>query len=194
MAGSASERSVSEALAETQRHDPILIDQDVAVWGRPNILARFIRIHRASVAECFPLFAAMSNNRIGSFASLGALYADVHDGGREPSIKCTKVIRDMLLSQVDRRLQSIYRNFFFTNPPRPATTHEQRLAALETTRNDAHAALSSYDWRWLASWLDVGRLGESADSRVRRLSNFALPIDTVALLFTNARVVRRKSL
>jgi organic radical activating enzyme len=179
-------------------NNPIPLDQDLTVRIRQNgfidhcltvadgpDLARFIRKHRASVAECFPLFAALSNNLIGSFASLTVLYAAVHGSSKKPSSKCTKVMRDMLLSQVDRRLQNIYRNLFFTNPPKWATSHAQRLAMLQTTRNDVEAVLGTYDWRWLARWLDVGHVGETADSCLQRLGNFALPINKVCFLFTH---------
>jgi hypothetical protein len=46
------------------------------------------------------------------------------------------------------------------------------------------AVLGLYDWHWLADWLDLGRVGENAESCVRQLANFAFPMKYVNFRFT----------
>ena len=147
-------------------------------------LGRLVVEHRADPAECFPLFAAIGSKPTGAFASLAALYADVHGRAKEPGRSCTLVMRDLLLLGVDRRLQTIYRQFFSSLQPMPGATHDQKIAALEATRHDVLAVLKSYDWRWFADWLDIGSVGDTAESCVRRLGNLAFSLNSVTFLFT----------
>lgn len=92
-------------------------------------------------------------------------------------------MRDLLLASVDRRLQSIYRTFLRAHPLNSAT-HDRRIASLEATRNDILAVLRSYDWQWLAAWLSLDRIGETAETCVRRLANFAFSIRGLRFRFT----------
>jgi pyruvate-formate lyase-activating enzyme len=179
------------------QHSLLLIGNDASRSDSPNDftdqrvkltdvtdLARFVSVHRADGAECLPLFAALGSNPVGEFESLAALHADVHGGTIEPSSKCIRVVRDLLLLGVDRRLQKIYQTLLRIDPPKPGLSHEQKIAALEATRHDVLAALNSYDWHWLANWLDLERIGETAGSCVWRLANFAFSIEKVFFLFT----------
>jgi hypothetical protein len=147
-------------------------------------LSRFVGFHCADRAEFLPLFAALGSKPIGAFESFAALYTSIHGSAGEPSSKCVRVARDLLLLGVDRRLQQIYRNQFLADPPKPRTSHEQKIAALQTTRGNVSAVLNSYDWHWLADWLGPGGKGEKAESYLWRLANFAFPIHRVFLLFT----------
>ncbi|MGN6717149.1 MAG: radical SAM protein [Candidatus Binatia bacterium] len=186
-----------EMLFSHPQHLPVIIGCDTSRPGSakgfveqqfklPDLdnLARFIALHRADGAECLPLFAALGSQPVGAFENLAMLYATVHGRTGEPSEKCIRVVRDLLLCDVDRRLQAIYRDRFDADPPKPGTSHEQKIAALEVTRQDVSALVNSYDWHWLANWLDIGRVGETAESCVRRLANFAFSIDYLFFLST----------
>ena len=187
------ETSLTEVFSGHPQHLPILIENDAAAnnffdhrFNVTNVddLSRFIWLHRADGAECLPLFAALGGKPVGAFENLAALYATVHSTAGEPSNKCIRVVRDLLLCSVDRRLQNIYRDLFRADPPKPGTSHEQKIAALQTTRQNVSAVLYSYDWRWLANWLDLPRIDETAESCIRRLANFAFSINKVFFLFT----------
>jgi Radical SAM superfamily/4Fe-4S single cluster domain len=147
-------------------------------------LARFVGLHRADGADCLPIFAALGGKPVGAFESLAALCDTVHGEADAPDIKCIKVVRDLLLCSVDRRLQSIYRDLFRADPPKPGTSHERKIAALQATRRDVLAVLNSYDWHWLAHWLGIGSMGETAEALLGRLANFAFPMNKVFFLFT----------
>jgi hypothetical protein len=147
-------------------------------------LGRFVGERCADAAECLPVFAAIGSKPVSAFKSLAALHAEVHGDVSKPSETSILVTRDMLLLGVDRRLQEIYREFFHTNPPQLGASHEQKIAMLEATRHNVLAVLNAYDWQWLAEWLDIGRVGETAESSVMRLANFAFSINQVSFLFT----------
>jgi hypothetical protein len=187
----------TELFSDQPRGVPILIGDDAAHRESPNDfiaerfkladidhLGRFVAEYRADPAECLPLFAAIGSKPAGAFRSLATLFADVHGGTKEPSGKCILVMRDLLLGGVDRRIQAIYRHVFSSEPPLSGATHEQKLAALKATRHDVLAVLNSYDWQWLADWLDIGRLGGTAETCVQRLANFAFATNSVTFLFT----------
>jgi organic radical activating enzyme len=149
-----------------------------------NHLGRFVAEHRADPAELLPLFAAIGSKSVGVFESLAALHAAIHGGGTGPSKKCIRVVRDLMLLNVDRRLQTIYRQFFSNAQLGPGANHEQKIAALQETRHDVLAVLNAYDWQWMADWLDKGRAVGTAENCVRRLANFAFSLNSVTFLFT----------
>jgi Radical SAM superfamily/4Fe-4S single cluster domain len=191
------ERLPIEPFSDHPQHLPILIGSGAA-RGEPNEfvdqrfkltdldhLAQFVAAHRADAAECLPLFAAIGSKPAGDFESLAALHAVLQDSGNRPSGNCIRVMRDLMLLNVDRRLRAIYRQFFSNAGPKPGLSHEQKIAALQETRHDVQAVLDAYDWHWLADWLDLGGIGETAGSCLRRLGNFAFAITRVVFLFTH---------
>ena len=149
-------------------------------------LIRFVHRHRHKVspAELLPIIEVLNSKPIGAFDTFGSLHAYCHTGNSAPSAGCIKVMRNLLLESVDRRLQIIYRDYFRAHPPAPGTPHEQKIASLEATRNDVLSVLNSYDWHWLADWLELSRIGESTTSCVQQLANFAFPIKRVNFRFT----------
>jgi hypothetical protein len=149
----------------------------------PDLL-RLARRHRASPVEFLPIIEVLNVKPVGAFATLGSLHAHCHSGNSEPSSACTELMRDLLLESVDRRLQKIYRDHFRAHPPAPSTPHEQKIASLKATRNEGLSILNSYDWYWLADWLELSRIGESAASCVQQLGNFAFPMRQVNFRFT----------
>jgi MoaA/NifB/PqqE/SkfB family radical SAM enzyme len=174
----------------SQQHIPIVINH---VEHRRNVtndirslrfnstdilgaLGRMTQRSRAAATEWLPLLGALGSKPIGSFQNLAAL--------REPGPQCIEAVLDLLLHGVDERLQNIYRQFFSANPPPSGTRHAQKIAALQPTRHQVLAVLNAYDWQWLADWLGLGHIGETAGTCVRRLANFALWIESVMFLFT----------
>jgi pyruvate-formate lyase-activating enzyme len=149
----------------------------------PDLL-RFARQHRTSPAEFLPLIEVLNRQPAGAFESLRSAYVHCHNENSEPSPKCIKVMRDLLLASVDQRLQNIYRKHFHTYPQHADAAHEQKIESLEVTRGDVAAVLDSYDWYWLADWLDLGGIGETAETCVRQLGNFAFPMRRVNFRFT----------
>jgi MoaA/NifB/PqqE/SkfB family radical SAM enzyme len=188
-----------ETYSSHPQHLPIVINQDEARRDAANdfqsarfnstdiigALGRLTQRSRDAAPEWLPLIGAIGTKPIGSFQNLAIAYAAVHGKAREPSPQCINAVLDLLLDGVDRRLQSIYRRFFSANPPQPGTSHGQKIAALQATRREVLAVLNCYDWQWLADWLGIGRIGETAETCVRRLANFAFWIDSVMFLFTH---------
>jgi organic radical activating enzyme len=179
---------------------PITIDQDhpAATHSNNNFtryrfettnvpdLVRFVHRHRDKVspAELLPIIEVLNSRTIGAFETLGSLHAYCHGGNSAPSPGCIKAMRNLVLESVDRRLQKLYRDHLRACPPAPETPHEQKIASLEATRNEVLWVLNTYDWYWLADWLELSRIGESAASCVQRLANFAFPIKRVNFRFT----------
>ncbi len=189
--------SRGKQLFEHPNHYPIVIGEDTAGrnsrngfrrhrTGKEDIenLVQLARGCEAAPAEFLPVFAALSRDAIGVFDKLSTVHADCHGASSKPSSACIKVIRDLLLESVNRRLQSIYHTHFRAQPPKVGATHEEKLASLKATRNDVLSLLNSYDWQWLADWLELSRIGESAEMCLRRLANFAFPIKRVNFRFT----------
>jgi organic radical activating enzyme len=101
-----------------------------------------------------------------------------------PSNRAIFVLQRLFLQVVDRRLQSLYRQYFAVHAPPAPARHAQKIASLEAVRADAQNIVDSYDWSWLVDWLELERVGETAESTVSRLSNFAFPIGRVNFRFT----------
>jgi pyruvate-formate lyase-activating enzyme len=95
------------------------------------------------------------------------------------------VLRRLFLNAVDRRLQNLYRQYFAAYPPPMLAPHNQKVAALQALRADAQDIVNSYDWCWLADWLELDRHGENAASCLRRLSNLAFEVTRVNFRFTH---------
>jgi len=179
---------------------PIAIDQDHPVTSHskndfrryrfettdvPDLI-RFVHRHRDKIspAELLPIIEALNSEPIGAFETFGRLHAYCHSGNSAPSPACIKVMRNLVLESVDQRLQKVYRDHLRVHPLAPSTPHEQKIASLEATRNEVLSVLNSYDWYWLADWLELSRIGESAASCVQQLANFAFPIKRVNFRFT----------
>jgi pyruvate-formate lyase-activating enzyme len=131
-----------------------------------------------------PTIGTLNRQPLEAFENFTSLHASCHPGNSGPSPRAIKVLRDLLLESVDQRLQAIYLDHFRRHPPAPGATHEQKIAALEATRNDVQAVLNCYDWSWFEKWLELWRFGETAEISVRRLANFAFPIQMVNFRFT----------
>jgi Radical SAM superfamily/4Fe-4S single cluster domain len=176
-------------------HDPIMIKR--AASDRSNkfkqsrfgtnseSLLRTIRRSGASPAELLPILAILNHESITSFTSLRTLHRKAHAGSiPAPSAACIQIMRDLALESVDQELQGIYRAFLRTRRFRPGSNHAQKIETLEGCRDRVREVLTSYDWRCLADWLELRRIGETAESCVQRLANFAFPMERVNFRFT----------
>ena len=196
MVGAAVEqRRTSETFFQHREHFPIVIGHDVRRDSRNDFshhrftrsdlddLSRFARQYRAPAAEFLQIFATLTRDPIGTYENLRNLHVRLY-GCSGPSPGCIKVMRELILAAVNQRLQNIYRARFRSYPPGSNANHQQKIASLEATRHDVLAVLNSYDWCWLADWLDLRAIGETAESCVRRLANFAFSIQRVNFRFT----------
>jgi hypothetical protein len=75
-------------------------------------LVRLARRHRTPPAEFLPIIETLNRQTAGSFANFQSLHIQCHDENSEPSPKCIRLVRDLLLASVDKRLQNIYREHF----------------------------------------------------------------------------------
>ena len=134
------------------------------------------------VADVFRVITAMGRRPAGAFANIGRLYAQL---GLKPGPRPTRLLRNLFIDGVNRRLQSeVYGPFLFAHRPPPNLPHDRKIALFEATREHAEAIVGSYDWDWLADWLQLERIGENVNSCLRRLSNFAFPIHRIDFRFT----------
>jgi hypothetical protein len=139
----------------------------------------------AVVAELFGVIACLNRRPIGSFENVAQLYASSSGTGDSgPSSRAVRLLRDLFIDVVNKRLQDVYRKHFQIHPPASRARHDQKIASLEATQADAQKIVRSYDWHWLADWLQLERIGESANSCLHRLSNFAFPVQSVNFRFT----------
>jgi hypothetical protein len=133
--------------------------------------------------EIFPLIGYLSQHPPGGIGSLAALHASLGGEGR-PSHGTIRSLWNLFLGAADRRLQRLYRDYLRDNPPPAGSGHEARIAHLAGARGEAQSIVDGYDWDWLAGWLDLARIGESAESSVAKLSNFGFAVATVNFRFT----------
>lgn len=180
-------------------HRPIVIDGEggAADTGRGGGFAE----HRLGggdmlelprIGRIAPVFAELSSvidsltrHAAGNFGSVSQLYTSLQRGTVfSPSVEAKRVLRDLFLLFVDRRLQQVYREHFAAHPPPVGTPHDRKITSLEAVRTQARNIVGSYDWRWLAQWLELEEIGENAATCVRRLSNFAFEIQRVNFRFT----------
>jgi pyruvate-formate lyase-activating enzyme len=151
-----------------------------------GILRRLAGRPSPVVGEVFGIIANLARRPVGAFDNVVELCASVARRTESgPSFRAIRLLQDWFLSIVNERLQEeVYRRHFRSHPPQPHARHDEKIAALESTRAQAQAVLDSYDWNWLAHWLQLERIGESANSCLRRLSNFAFPVHSVNFRFT----------
>jgi organic radical activating enzyme len=144
----------------------------------PRIVGREFTVR----AELLPVIERLSRDPAGSFRNVSALYASLPT--RRPSKRAISALRSLFLGVVDRKLQNLYRRRFADHPQPPRARHDQRIASLEAVSAAARDIVSSYDWQWLADWLELDRIGENAVSCVHRLSNLAFEVRRVNFRFT----------
>jgi pyruvate-formate lyase-activating enzyme len=136
--------------------------------------------------ELLRMIERLDGRPVGCYPDLTQLYASLDEpNATGPSLRSIGMLRDLFIGGVNRRLQrEIYRQHLLAHPPATGATHEQKIASLQTTHAHAQALVDCYDWRWLARWLQLERIGEDAESCLRRLSNFAFGIHRVNFRFT----------
>ena len=134
--------------------------------------------------ELMPVMMRLGKEPPTAFASLADLYAALPDHPGRPSQRAIEALRNLFVHAVDRRLQRLYQQRLAERPPAPDARHADKIAGLQAARGDAYAIVGEYDWDWLAGWLDLPRIGESAESCLRRLSNFAFDVGRVNFRFT----------
>jgi MoaA/NifB/PqqE/SkfB family radical SAM enzyme len=142
--------------------------------------------HAVIADELFRVIECLNGRTVGSFPNVASLYASL--GNRtasDISPRSVDLLLDLFLDGVNDRLQSeIYQKHLLAQPPPPKASHAERIASLEATYTDAQAMVDSYDWGWLATWLQLKLIDLDAESCVRRLSNFAFRIRRVNFRFT----------
>ena len=146
-------------------------------------LPRLVGRPTAVLAELLPVIGRLNRQPAGTYLNAAALYAAL-GASAQPSSRAIAVLRNFFIDSVDCRLQALYRQHLRANPPPPGAGHDRKIGSLEATREQAQAIVNSYDWDWLADWLHLDRIGENAESCVRRLSNFAFPVQRVNFRFT----------
>lgn len=130
-----------------------------------------------------PVVELLSRRQADEFENLSDLYRQAGITS-VPEARAIRILQQLFLDAADRRLQSIYRDYFGAHPPRPGTAHDERIASLRAVRADAQSVVDSCDWHWLAAWLELDRIGEDAARCVQRLSNLAFPVSRVNFRFT----------
>jgi len=139
---------------------------------------------KALRAELMTVMTLLGRHPPKAFVTLAALYEALPGPPATPSAAAIESLRDLFVNVVDRRLQKLYRRRLSRRPPAPGARHVDKIASLEAVRAEAFAIALSYDWAWLARWLDLARIGDSAEGCLRRLSNFAFDVKRVNFRFT----------
>ena len=148
-------------------------------------LSRIVGGNVAVRTELFPVIQCLSRRQAGSFRNVAELYAALGPRAASgPSTRAIRVLRNLFLDVADRRLQNLYRRYFAVRPPPPQARHDRKVASLEALHAEAQEIVSSYDWPWLADWLELDRIGENAASCLWRLSNLAFEVKRVNFRFT----------
>ena len=132
---------------------------------------------------------AAARNVMSISDALGRLpaiaYSDLEAVADSPlSSRVILAFRDLFLARVDRGLQQLYRDSLTVEPPASGLGHYQKIAVLQRLRPQAVACVSGFDWEWLVNWLQLSNIGETIDTTLNRLSNFAFPCDALNLRFS----------
>jgi|ERR1700722_674329 len=156
---------------------------------RPDHLKQLFSIRKtgfhAVAAEFMPMVQLLDRSCAGDFADIVDL--KTRACGREgaaPSAGTINAMRDLFLEIPNRRLQSLYCAYFTESPLDPSKPHDEKIAALDNVKERARNIVADYDWRWLADWLRLDLVDETAQSCLARLSNFAFAVRRVNLRFT----------
>lgn len=115
---------------------------------------------------------------------LGGIVRELVAASGPKSARDFRALRDLFLHVVDRQLQPLYRRHFAAHLPPAGAPHDRKIATLETLRAQAQGIVGAYDWRWLADWLLLDRIGETGASLLQRLSNLAFEVYQVNFRFT----------
>jgi hypothetical protein len=135
-------------------------------------------------AELLPMAQLLSRRPAGAFADLMQLKIEACGAGADPTPGTLRAFRDLFLEIPNAHLQRLYRAHFAACPPAASASQHDRIAALENVRSAADAVVASFDWRWLAGWLRLDRIGGTDAGCVRKLSNLAFPVKRVNFRFT----------
>ena len=136
-------------------------------------------------AEFMLMVHVLGRRSAGNFADIVDLKTQAGGRGRaEPTASTIWAMRDIFIAIVNRRLQRLYRGYFTDSPALLGMRQEEKIALLGNVRERVQSIVASFDWRWLADWLRLDLVGESAESCLDRLSNFAFPVKRVTFRFT----------
>jgi pyruvate-formate lyase-activating enzyme len=151
------------------------IEQIFVRAAKPGVLA----------AEFMPMVELLSRRCAGDFADLVQLKKHAHGRGPEaPDATTIRAMRDLFLAIPNRRLQRLYRSHLSGSPLPSGMRHDERIAALGEVEERARRIVAALDWQWLADWLRLDLVDETAASCLSRLSNFAFPVKRVTFRFT----------
>lgn len=148
-----------------------------------DVLGRMER-RPLDVAEFMPMVQLLARCRAGDFADVLELKTQACGSDSLPSRAAIATIRELFLQMPNRRLQRLYRDHLANALAARGASHEDKIASLDAVRHEAQSIVSAYDWRWLADWLRLDQIGETAETCLLRLSNFAFPVHGVTLRFT----------
>jgi hypothetical protein len=145
----------------------------------PSILSR----SRGDGRELLAIVQLLTRRPAGSWTSLGELHASLGGAGM-PKRRTIRGLWELFLGVADARLQRLYRRYLAENPPPAGASHYAKIAHLAGVEAEAQSIVDRHEWEWLAGWLDLGRVGGSAERSIERLSNLALRVSTVNFRFT----------
>ncbi len=148
-----------------------------------HVLGRTER-RRLDAAEFMPMVQMLARHRAVDFADVLDLKAQACGGDGPPDDATITTLRELFLQMPNRRLQRLYRDYLANSPPAPGSSQDEKIASLDAVRNEAQSIVSAYDWRWLADWLRLDLLGETAETCLLRLSNLAFPVKGITFRFT----------
>jgi pyruvate-formate lyase-activating enzyme len=149
-----------------------------------QILAHVAKPGLAAV-EFMPMVELLSRCCAGDFADLVQLKGRACGRGHdEPDATTIRAMRDLFLAIPNRRLQRLYRDYLSNSPLPSGMRHDEKIAAFNDVEEHARRIVAAFDWRWLADWLRLDLIGETAESCLSRLSNFAFPVKRVNFRFT----------
>ena len=149
-------------------------------------LTRIVGGRSDALAEVLPILDCLTLRPPASFANLSDVYAAARraDQPPRPSTQAIRLLQRFFLDEVDRRLQFLYRQYLSSCTNAVDAPHDEKVCALEAVRNEAQAIVSSYAWHWLAEWLELELIGETAATCIRRLSNLAFKLARINFRLT----------
>jgi len=136
-------------------------------------------------AEFMPMVQLLSRTRAGNFTDIADLKEQACDRDRSaPSASTIRAMTDLFLESQNLRLQSLYRTHFKESPPSAGMRHEDKIISLDRLQERAKSIIADVDWQWLSDWLRLNLIGETPQSCLWRLSNFAFPVKEVTFRLT----------
>jgi hypothetical protein len=131
-----------------------------------------------------PMAGLSGRRSAGSFGSLAELKRQACGTTAAPSPAAIRAFRDLFVEVANLHLQQLYRSYLAAQALPQPVAHRERVAALDNVRADAEGVVAGFDWDWLAQWLGLDRIGQSAAHCLARLSNLAFPVNRVNFRFT----------